>query len=297
MNFRRVIIRTAVFAGVLTPLILSLVPIALFAQAPASTKSTPKSSAGSKNARSSISTPHLSDGHPDLNGVWIPAGQVLISLSNKKDQKGDVDLRLISPDGSATGFEVNNTNKRRSDPNIPVYKTDLVQKTKELDDNEATEDPVFFCKPAGVPRLGAPNQISQTPNQVVFLYQAGNTFRVIPTDGRPHSENLDQTFMGDSVAHWDNDTLVVDVIGFNDISWLDIAGYFHSTDLHVIERLRREGNFLHYQATVEDPNVLAKPWVRTPLTLKISASPQDALYEDPPCMETDTGHLVTKEHH
>jgi hypothetical protein len=294
MNLRSfIVIKAAVFAGALAPLMLSLVPIASFAQA----ATTPKSSARSTSDGSSVSTPHLSDGHPDLNGVWIPAGQVLISLSNKKDQKGDVDLRLISPDGSATGFEVNNTNKRRSDPNTPVYKTELVQKTKELDDNEATEDPVFFCKPAGVPRLGAPNQISQTLKQVVFLYQAGNTFRVIPTDGRPHSENLDQTFMGDSVAHWDKDTLVVDAIGFNDISWLDIAGYFHSTDLHVIERLRREGNLLHYQATVEDPNVLAKPWVRTPLTLKISASSQDALYEDPPCMETDTGHLVTKEHH
>ena len=103
--------------------------------------------------------------------------------------------------------------------------------------------------------------------------------------------------MGDSVGLWDKDTLVVDVIGLNDISWLEIAGYFHSTDLHVIERLRREGNLLHYQATVEDPNVLAKPWVRTPVTLKISTSPDDALYEDPPCMELDTGHFVTKEHH
>ena len=64
-----------------------------------------------------------------------------------------------------------------------------------------------------------------------------------------------------------------------------------------VEKLRREGNLLHYQASVEDPNVLAKPWVRTPVTLKISASPDDALWEDPPCMELDTGHFVTKEHH
>ena len=284
-------------AAVLALTVLSFTPAVAFPQGTAAPKATTKNSAGTKAATAPVSTPHLADGHPDLNGLWIPAGQVLISLSKKNDEKGNIDLRLISPDGSATGFEVNNTIKRRSDPNTPIYKPEFVQKTKDLDDNEATEDPVFFCKPAGVPRLGAPNQISQTPGQVVFLYQAGNTFRVIPTDGRPHSENVDQTFMGDSVGHWDKDTLVVDVIGFNDISWLEIPGYFHSTDLHVIERLRREGNLLHYQATVEDPNVLAKPCVLTPLTLKVSTSPQDTLYEDPPCMETDTGHLVTHEHH
>jgi hypothetical protein len=284
-------------AAVLAAVVVWFTPMLSFAQGAAAPKAPSGAVPGSKAAASPVSTPHLADGHPDLNGVWIPAGQILVNTSKKKDEKGDIDVRLISPDGSATGFEVNNTIKRRSDPNRPVYKPELVQKTKDLDDNEATEDPVFFCKPAGVPRIGVPNQISQTPGQVVFLYQAGNTFRVIPTDGRPHSENVDQTFMGESVGHWDKDTLVVDAIGFNDISWLEIAGYFHSTNLHVIERLRRDGNLLHYQATVEDPNVLAKPWVRTPITLKISTSPEDALYEDPPCMETDTGHLVTKEHH
>jgi len=264
----------------------------------AAAQATPGSKASAaKTADSSATTPHLADGHPDMNGVWVPANAGSGGSAIKKDANGNVDVRLFARDGSPTNFNVDNTIRRRADPNKPVYKPEFLQKIKDLDDNEASQDPLFFCKPAGVPRIGAPNQISQTPGQVVFLYQSGNTFRVIPTDGRPHSDNVDQTFMGESVGHWDNDTLVVDVIGFNDISWLEIAGYFHSADLHVIERLRRDGNLLHYQATVEDPNVLAKPWVRTPVNLKISRSPDDALYEDPPCMELDTGHFVTKEHH
>jgi hypothetical protein len=273
--------------------LLCFLPLLSAAQAPSKSKA----GAVNKKAGSSILTPHLTDGHPDMTGVWVTVGQPLVRTANKKNDEGDIDVRLISRDGTATAFEVDNTIKRRSDTNKPVYKPELVEKVKEMDDNEAKQDPVFFCKPAGVPRIGAPNQISQTPGQILFLYQAGNTFRVVPTNGRPHSENVDETFMGDSVGRWEQDTLVVDVIGFNDVSWLDIAGYFHSTALHVIEKLRREGNMLHYQATVEDPNVLAKPWVKTPITLKLSTSSDDTLWEDPPCMETDTGHLVTNEHH
>lgn len=285
LNFR---FAFATFAIAALPLIATSVG--------AQTAPTSKASSA-KKSESSVATPQLADGRPDLNGVWVPAGSGAGGSAIKKDANGNVDVRLFARDGSPTNFNVDNTIRRRADPNKPVYKPEFLQKIKDLDDNEASEDPLFFCKPAGVPRIGAPNQISQTRGQVVFLYQSGNTFRVIPTDGRAHSENLDQTFMGDSVGHWDNDALVVDVVGFNDISWLEIAGYFHSTDLHVIERLHREGNLLHYQATVEDPNVLAKPWVRTPVTLKISISADDALYEDPPCMELDTGHFVTKEHH
>ena len=131
----------------------------------------------------------------------------------------------------------------------------------------------------------------------MFLYQSGNTFRVIPTDGRPHSENADQTFMGDSVGHWDKDTLVVDVTGFNDIERLaEIAEHTSTapTGTWSSGSGAKETQAGHYQATVEDPNVLAKPWVRTPVTLKISTSPDEALFEDPPCMELDTGHFVTK---
>ena len=147
--------------------------------------------------------------------------------------------------------------------------------------------------------MGAPVQIVQTPKQVVFLYQEKNTYRVIPTDDRPHdpTKSEDPTLMGDSVAHWEGDTLVIDVVGFNNVSWLEIPGYFHTEDLHVTERLRRDGNTLRYQATVEDPNVLLAPWVRNPVILRLNEDLTAALWEDPPCDERDLKHLVTREHH
>ena len=103
--------------------------------------------------------------------------------------------------------------------------------------------------------------------------------------------------MGDSIGHWEGDTLVVDVIGLSDMSWLDIHGYFHSDKLHVIERLHRDGNTLTYQATAEDPTVLLKPWVRNPVTLKLNIDPKVVLWEDAPCSDIDLPHIVDKEHH
>jgi len=91
--------------------------------------------------------------------------------------------------------------------------------------------------------------------------------------------------------------MVIDTIGFNDISWLDIGGYLHSENLHVIERLRREGDTLRWQVTVEDPDVLIKPWVMNPRVLRLNPDPIAVLEESLPCSERDLEHLVTKEHH
>jgi hypothetical protein len=248
-----------------------------------------------KTDTSAATTPRTADGHPDLTGIWRGGNGGGGSQNGpKKDANGNINVVLAARGGSGANFEIDNAIKRRSDPNKPAYKTEYIQKVKDLDDNEATEDPAFFCKNPGVPRLGAPSQIVQSPGQIVFLYANGNTFRVVPTDGRPHRKNLDETYLGDSIGHWEGDTLVVDVIGFTDDTWLDIAGYFHTTALHVTERLSRQGDTLTYQSTVEDPNVLVKPWVETPRTMHLS---KDLLWEDPPCIEQDGAHLVTKEHH
>ena len=126
-----------------------------------------------------------------------------------------------------------------------------------------------------------------------------SAYRVIYTDGRKHTplQELDGTWKGESIGHWDGDMLVVDTIGFNDESWLDIGGYFHSENMHVIERLRREGDTITYQATVEDPDVLLKPWTMNPRVLGLNKDPNAWLIESLPCVEHDASHLVTKEHH
>jgi len=87
-----------------------------------------------------------------------------------------------------------------------------------------------------------------------MILEYPNAVRIIPTDGRPHPADPDPTWMGDSVAHWDGDTLVVDVVGFNDKT--EVNGYMHTEDLHVIEHYRKlENSSLQYDVTVEDPNV------------------------------------------
>ena len=116
---------------------------------------------------------------------------------------------------------------------------------------------------------------------------------------RPHDpiNSKDQTYMGDSVCKWEGDTLVVDVTGFNDETWLAWPGYFHTNKMRVIERLRREGNLLHYQVTVEDPDVLLEPWTTTPRVALLNPRPDAMLAESLPCSERDLAHTVTKEHH
>jgi hypothetical protein len=127
------------------------------------------------------------------------------------------------------------------------------------------------CMPPGVPQSFSapyPFQIVQNPQVVVIFYEYPNVFRIIPADGRPHPDDPDPTWMGNSVAHWEEDTLVIDSIGFNEKT--EVNGYRHTEKLHVVERLRRlENGNLQYDVTVEDPNVFAVPWAMAQRTFPL----------------------------
>ncbi len=245
---------------------------------------------------SNAATPGAADGHPDLTGLWNSTAP---SVFVKSDDP--LTSNLASRDGKLLNFERDFTLVRRADPNKPLYKPQFWEKVQQGDQNGNTDDPSYGCMPGGVPRMGPPAQIVQTPKEIVFLYTQGwgDQYRVIPADGRGHTPlaDLDGTWKGESIGRWEGDTLVVDIIGFNDSSWLEIGGYLHSENMHVIERLRREGDLLTYQATVEDPDVLIKPWIMNPRTLRINPDPKAMLPESLPCVEHDLSHLVTKEHH
>jgi hypothetical protein len=118
------------------------------------------------------------------------------------------------------------------------------------------------CMPlAGPQAFSVPYQFQlvQSAHHVAILYGYPGSFRIIPTDGGVHAADPDPTWMGDSIGRWDGDTLVVDTVGFNDKT--EINGYKHTEALHIVERFRRaEFNTLQYDATLEDPNVFAKPW-------------------------------------
>jgi len=247
-------------------------------------------------------TPRAADGHPDLNGSW---GAPELPISAHQDSAGNFYIDA-PPDKGGTAPKLDATLAEQlqhvTDPNPPPYKPELLAKVKELASNKIKYDPEFHCKPLGVPRAGAPRQIAQTPKLIVFLYDAQEgppgSFRLVPTDGRPHRTDVDPSYFGDSIGHWEGDTLVVDVTHFNDETWLagipgsqGGSGYFHSDALHVVERFTRTGDTLRWEATVEDPNVLSKPWKMTPRTQILT---DNMLYEEPICEERESQHITDK---
>jgi PKD repeat protein len=167
------------------------------------------------------SIPRLANGRPDLSGVYL----------------GGRDVRLAEQVVVRPGAE---------SFRVPVREDDLGLGAQ--------------CLPSGVPGVTLapyPLQIVHKEDLVVILYEAYNIFRIIPID-REHGEDLDSTWLGNSVARWEGDTLVVDVVGFNDKTL--VAGHKHTEALHVVERYRRVSyDAIEYEATAEDPNVFAAP--------------------------------------
>jgi hypothetical protein len=95
----------------------------------------------------------------------------------------------------------------------------------------------------------------------------------MPTVGRQHVENAEfaAKFFGDSVGHWEGDTIGLDSIGFVDTTWIGRGGYFHTYKMHIVERFRREGDAIFYDLTLEDPEVLVEPLVFPTRILRRSA--------------------------
>jgi hypothetical protein len=132
---------------------------------------------------------------------------------------------------------------------------------------EVKRDPDANCTLSGVPRIELgpkPFKILQSADEVVILYQDFTAFRQIFTDGRALPADPQPSWLGYSVGKWDGDTLVVDTIGFNDLTWLDNAGTPHSEALHVTERFhRRDKERLDIQIAIEDPKTFSKPFTVT----------------------------------
>lgn len=205
-------------------------------------------------------TPRTSEGTPDLTGVWQVG----------RTQRGPwQDFDSVN----ASGAQQKKDTPRLPAPEPAPYQPWAAKKVLESYNRRAIDDPSVQCLPPGVPRVNSvglfPMQIVQTPKTIVMLYEYLNVFRTI-TIGAKHPDDLEPSFMGDSVGHWEGDTLVVDVTGFNDKTWLIGAGTFHSEALHVTERwTRADKDTMHYEAVMEDPKVLTKPWVyRTTIMLR-----------------------------
>src|SRR5580704_1772559 len=154
----------------------------------------------------------------------------------------------------------------------------------------AGNDPITECVPTGIPRVmfyPQPHEIVQTPDRVFMFFEREHAYRQIWTDGREHPQNLEPTYMGDSIGWWEGDTFVVDTVGFNDKTWLDAYGNPHSDEMHVIERYKRADRItLTMQLIIDDPKTYTKTWVSDTKIYKL-LPPQQAVVEELFCIPSE----------
>ena len=203
-------------------------------------------SSASGQAPASVAVSRTPDGKPDLSGFWQVSNTAAWDIQDHRAQKG-------IPAGQAV-VESNE---------IP-YQPWAAAKKKDNFENRATADPEAKCDLPGVPRITYmpfPFQIAQTPSDVIVLYEYAHAVRTIHTDGSQHPAGHIDWWLGDSRGHWAGDTRIVDSVHFNDRTWFDRAGNFHSDALHVVEGFTPvDPDHIDYTVTIEDPKVFTRPW-------------------------------------
>ena len=227
--------------------------------------------------------PRVAGGTPDLNGIWqalneanydLEAHMARAALQLRAGPYGPVPAASVLALGAVgavpPGLGVLEAGE------IP-YLPEAAKKKKDNQEHWLERDPEIKCYLPGVPRatyMPQPFQLFQSTKSIFIAYQyAGATRDILLKDPGPAPVD---SWMGQSVARWEGDTLVVDVTGFNDQSWLDRAGDFHSDALHVVERYTRTApDILSYEATIEDKNVFSRPWkISMPLYRRLEKNAQ-----------------------
>src|SRR5215471_17476072 len=209
-------------------------------------------------AAQSYRAPRADGGHPDLNGIWqslseanydIEAHNAKPAMAVRPGPYGPVPAAAVLALGAVGSVP----------PGVGVvdggaipYQPEALAKKKENQEKWLERDPEIKCYLPGVPRanyMPQPFQILQSPSAIFFAYQYAGAVRnvYLKNPGPPPVDS----WMGQSVARWEGDTLVIDVTGFNDSTWFDRAGNFHSDALHVVERYTRTSpDVISYEATI-----------------------------------------------
>jgi hypothetical protein len=193
------------------------------------------------------------NGKPDLSGIWQAEGEprapgALFGIGESLNSKYFRDI--------LSDF------KRGEEPLTPEGAEMLRRNTQP-----GVVGPSLKCLPDGVPHadlLPEPFKIIQTPGEILMLYEVETIFRQVFTDGRKLPIDPTPTWLGYSIGKWDGDTLVIDTMGFNDLSWLDARGHGHSQEMRVEERFhRRDFGHMDVTVTITDPKIFT-----TPITFK-----------------------------
>jgi hypothetical protein len=209
--------------------------------------------------------PRLPDGKPDLAGPWEP---------------------------NAIGENVNLVGVGVAVPFKPEAKKIYDSRIGEL----GKADPEARCLPPGVPRMNTtpyPFRFAQTKDYIDILYEGGtHTWRQIFMDGRKHSKFAEELWNGESIGHWEGDTLVVETQGFNDITWIDAAGVPHTKDMKVTERITRlDMDNMEIVHIVDDPALFTKPWGFTTYPRRLKGELLEYVCAE---NEKDVAHMVGK---
>ena len=215
----------------------------------------PRTADGKPNL--SAPAPRTASGVPDLSGVWqaegapipelmkmVPGGQN--GLGEAIPSKYFINILSDYPHG-----------QEPLQPKAAAFASRLRQDTIQHDDVGIN------CLPSGLPLFmttPAPFKIVQTRGLVIVLSEGDNSFRQIFTDGRTHPEDPTPSWLGNSVGHWEGDTLVVETTGFNGLGQLDAMGHRYSSAMRLTERYtRRSTGRMDVQFTVDDPETFTRP--------------------------------------
>lgn len=249
MNTRNLIIAFGIGAA----LLLTTVP--LRGQAPG----------GAANRPASKPWPpqKLSDGQPDVQGIWAAVNGGSTSLTNPISGGEDFDRRV-------SGEDIRRPSRVIDPPDglLPYQPWAAARQKRQESDYERPTRPEHIdtqhrCLISGIPRLYTivPSfRIIQIPGSVVFVWDEYHAYRVIPLDGRPHIASNVKLWMGDARGHWEGNTLVVDTTSMRGAR-LTYIGDFYSENAHVTERMTFvDADNMTYQATVDDPTVFTRPW-------------------------------------
>jgi hypothetical protein len=217
----------------------------------------------------------LPNGQPDIVGTWRPsaAGSGQAPLSTN----------ILEAHGAAFGVE--SAPSSIIDPPegiIPYQPWALAERNRRREPGNSYEDPWAKCFLPGIPHhlIGGFTVMRQTP-EVIIMEGTGESVRSIYMDGRPHLPDRIRLWMGDSLGHWEGDTLVIETTNFNGKTWIVLGGDFTSADAKVTERMAVvDANTINWTATVDDPKAFTRPW-----TMMASGSPTLRAQREPEPLE------------